>query len=171
MRQRNLITSTTASMAKSSGRVESQYFVGSASPSGHFDDQPFERMRRGELRRLHAHRVGEPQRCDASAERAVAAVAGVGQHDASGHAGLHRGFDLRKRYLRLGLELHILGNMRFFTALGVPCPSLGEIEPIGDPRVKPEDQAHMMIGDGARHRALAIVGLAQLTPRYRRHAG
>ena len=33
-------------------------------------------------RRLHAHRIGQPQRRDASAEGPVAAVAGVGQHGA-----------------------------------------------------------------------------------------
>src|SRR5271166_4114525 len=35
MRQRNLAVSTRTSMGVSSGRVESQYFVGSFSPSGH----------------------------------------------------------------------------------------------------------------------------------------
>src|ERR1700689_2686815 len=35
MRQRNLAVSTRTSMAMSSGKVESQYFVGSFSPSGH----------------------------------------------------------------------------------------------------------------------------------------
>src|SRR5580693_9282385 len=35
MRQRNLAVSTRPSMGVSSGRVESQYFVGSFSPSGH----------------------------------------------------------------------------------------------------------------------------------------
>src|ERR1700677_3725216 len=35
MRQRNLAVSTRASMGVSSGKVESQYFVGSFSPSGH----------------------------------------------------------------------------------------------------------------------------------------
>src|SRR5271157_2548058 len=35
MRQRNLVVSTSTSRGVSSGRVESQYFVGSFSPSGH----------------------------------------------------------------------------------------------------------------------------------------
>ena len=83
----------------------------------------------------------QPQRRDAGAESPVAAVAGVGQHDAPGHTILYGGLDLGERDLRLGPELHVLGNMRLFSTLGVLRPVLGQIKPIGD------RQAHMMIGD------------------------
>src|SRR6516164_1253806 len=83
-------------------------------------------------RRLHAHRIEQPQRRDAGAESPVAAVAGVGQHDAPGHTVLYGGLDLGERDLRLGPELHVLGNMRLFSTLGVLRPVLGQIKPIGD---------------------------------------
>ena len=64
-------------------------------------------------RRLHAHRIGQPQRRDASAEGPVAAVAGVGQHGAPGHAVLQGGLDLGERNLRLGPEFDVLGTCAF----------------------------------------------------------
>ena len=75
------------------------------------------------------------------AEVSVAAVGGVGQHDALFHTILDGGLDLGERDLRLGLELHLLGNVRLFSTLRVVRPGFGQIEPIGD------WQTRMMIGD------------------------
>ena len=90
-------------------------------------------------RRLNAHRIGQPQRRHAGAEGPVAAVGGVGQHDAPGHAVLHRGLDLGKRDLRLGPELHLLGNTRFFSSFGVLRPVFGQIKPISDGQTLHDD--------------------------------
>ena len=48
MRQRSFIIDELA-RGVSSGKVESQYFVGTASPFGHSIEQPFDRMRCGSL--------------------------------------------------------------------------------------------------------------------------
>jgi hypothetical protein len=62
MRQRSLARSTSRSKAIASGSVESQYLVGSASPLGRLDQQPFVGSARGQLvavRDAHAH-PGKP---------------------------------------------------------------------------------------------------------------
>ena len=65
---------------------------------------------------------------------------GVGQNDAARHARHERGPDLSQRDLRLGPELHVVGDVSLRAPRRVVGPFLGQIQPIRDPRVKPGDQ-------------------------------
>jgi hypothetical protein len=63
-------------------------------------------------RRLHAHRIGQPDGRHAGAERAVDPVASLAQHDPARDAGRKRGLDLIERDLGFGLEDQTLAAIR-----------------------------------------------------------
>ena len=119
-------------------------------------------------RRLHPHRIGQPQRRDAAAEGPVASVSHVGQHDAPGHTILDGGLDLGERDLRLGPKLHVLGNVRRFSTLRRRSPSFpadraDRRSPGSRPWVKARGPNSRDDGDREGHRDLTIVRLAQPT--------
>ena len=65
-----------------------------------------------------------PERRDAAPQRRVVAIAGIEQRDAARQARFARPAQLLKRDLRLGLELHLLGNPCLAPALAIIAPSL-----------------------------------------------
>ena len=113
------------------------------------------------------HRIGQPQHRDAGAERPVASVSHVGQHDAPGHTILGGGLDLGERDLRLGPKLHVLGNVRRFSTLRRRSPSFpadraDRRSPGQGPGQGPGPNSRDD-GDREGHRDLTIVRLAQPT--------
>ena len=85
-----------------------------------------QRLRVGEPdaeRRLHARHIGQTQGHDAGAERAVNPVTRIGQQNSGRDANCKRGPDLIERYLRLGLEGHIVRDMSFLAPRFRPPPS------------------------------------------------
>ncbi len=123
------------------------------------------RVRRPDAQcRLHAHHIGQTHGCDASTERAVNAVAGVGQQHPGRDAGFKRSPDLIERDLRLGLENHVVRDTGLLAPRFVRRPILRQIQTIGD------RQARRVTGDRQRHRDLTIVGLAEPPAILPRHA-
>src|SRR5215831_19360172 len=107
-------------------------------------------------RRHDGSHIAKPERADAGAQRAVRAVARIHQHSTTWHTRCQSRADLRKRDLRLGLELDLAWDTRLLAARRIFRPFLRQIQPISD------RQAGMMIGDRQRHRHLTIGLLAQL---------
>jgi len=105
--------------------------------------------------RQNADDIGQLKREQAVLEAHVGAITGVGQHHPRCHALGECGADLLERDLRLGLERHLIRHAGLAPPFRVVGPALGQVEPIGD------RQTGLLVGEGERHRHLAVVGLAE----------
>jgi hypothetical protein len=115
-------------------------------------------------RGLDTEDVSEAELADTATESRIDAVANVAQHHARRHAGDQRRLDLSERNLRFGAEDDIRRDARFGPSVGIVCPALRQIEPVGD------RQARVIARNRQAHRDLAVVLLAELPAILPRHA-
>src|SRR6266536_2632278 len=125
MRQRSLARSTSCVKLTLSGSVESQYLVGSASPSGHSISN-----HSGDSFSGISLLYPTPTRTRAKREDSQSAE--PSRHFTTWQAGFAAPAYLLQRDLRFGLELDLLRHARLLPPCTILGPGRRQVQPIGD---------------------------------------